>query len=228
MPAPAWSNSTSAARPRIEVVTSATVTCCRTSTTSGRRITTGRVSSGGALCGGRSGDEILLIRVGPMDAAEVYLARPPPEAIEEQLKRPIKAVVGTLNPDGSIHLAFVLFLWEEGRFYFETASMTKKVRNLRDRPTASFAIDPPGFMAMAEGIGRIIERGEAHAINRRLRQKYLTAEAVETIGAAWGTVGDVAVEITPHRWRSWSNEMLRELSSEAAGDLPPERWWISE
>jgi hypothetical protein len=30
-----------------------------------------------------------------MDAAEVYLAKPPPEAIEAQLERPINAVVGT-------------------------------------------------------------------------------------------------------------------------------------
>lgn len=163
-----------------------------------------------------------------MDAAEVYLAKPPPGAIEAQLERPINAVVGTLNPDGSIHLAFVLFLWEEGRFYFETASITKKVRNLRERPTASFAIDPPGFMAMAEGVGRIIEGDEAHAINQRLREKYLTAEAAETVGAAWGTVDDVAVEITPRRWRSWSNEALSELSREHAGDLPPDSWWVSE
>jgi hypothetical protein len=122
----------------------------------------------------------------------------------------------------------VLFLWEEGRFYFETASITKKVRNLRERPTASFAIDPPGFMAMAEGVGRIIEGDEAHAINHRLRKKYLTTEAVETVGAAWETVDDVAVEITPRLWRSWSNEALVELSRESAGDLPPDSWWVSE
>ena len=33
-----------------------------------------------------------------MDASDVYLAKPPPEAIEEQLQRPIKAVVGTFEP----------------------------------------------------------------------------------------------------------------------------------
>lgn len=162
-----------------------------------------------------------------MDAADVYLAKPPPESIEEQLRRPINAVVGTLNPDGSIHLAFVLFLWESGRLYFETASMTRKVRNLRERPTASFAIDPPGFMAMAEGTARIIEGEAAHDFNRRLREKYLTAEAVDTVGAAWGSVDDVAIEITPHRWRSWSNRALGELSRQAAGELPPDQWWIS-
>lgn len=162
------------------------------------------------------------------DAADVYLAKPAPKEISAQLLRPMKSVVGTPNPDGSIHLAFVLFLWENEKFYFETASMTKKVRNIEMNPTASFAIDPPGFMAMAEGTARVITGDTAHAINGRLRAKYLTEEAVDLVGAAWGSVDDVAVEITPHKWRSWSSDGLTELSQEAAGDLPYERWWIPE
>ncbi|REK25431.1 MAG: hypothetical protein DWQ40_00685 [Actinobacteria bacterium] len=163
-----------------------------------------------------------------MDASEVYLAKPPPDAIAEQLQRPINAVVGTLNPDGSIHLAFVIFLWHNDRFYFETASMTKKVRNIRNNPTASFAIDPPGFMAMAEGTARIIEGEEAEKINRMVREKNLTDEAVGTVGEAWGEFDDVAVEITPHKWRSWSSAKLVEASKEAAGDLPPDQWFVPE
>ncbi len=163
-----------------------------------------------------------------MDAAEVYLAKPAPESIEAQLARPINAVVGTLNPDGTIHLAFVIFLWHNERFYFETASMTKKVRNIRNNPTASFAIDPPGFMAMAEGTARIIEGDEAQRINRMVREKNLTEKAAATVGEAWGEFDDVAVEITPHRWRSWSSEKLSEASKVAAGDLPPDKWFVPE
>ncbi len=163
-----------------------------------------------------------------MDARDVYLAKPPPEAIAEQLLKPINAGVGTLNPDGSIHLAYVLFLWENERFYFETASMTKKVRNIRKRPTASFAIDPPGFMAMAEGTGRVIAGEGAHEINGRLRAKYLTPEALDGVGSAWNTIDDVAVEITPLNWRSWSSEALTELSKESAGGVPPADWWVPE
>jgi hypothetical protein len=163
-----------------------------------------------------------------VDASDVYLAKPAPASIQQHLVRPINATVGTLNPDGSIHLAFVLFLWENDRFYFETASMTRKARNVAARPTASFAFEGEGFMAMAEGVGRLIEGDEAHAINGRLRRKYLTEPAVDTVGAAWGTVDDVAIEITPTRWRSWSNEVLRELSADSAGDLAPSDWWISE
>ena len=163
-----------------------------------------------------------------MDASDVYLAKVTQEVIERQLERPINATIGTLNPDGSIHLAFVLFLWEDGKLYFETASMTRKARNVAARSTASFAVEGKGFMAMAEGIGRIIDGREAHAINRRLRQKYLTEAAVDTVGAAWGTVDDVAVEITPTKWRSWSNEILSELGRASAEDLEPSEWWAPD
>lgn len=163
-----------------------------------------------------------------MDASDIYLAKAAPGTIEAHLGRRIIATVGTLNADSSIHLAFVLFLWDGGKFYFETAAMTKKARNIAARPTASFAIQGEGFMAMAEGLGRVIEGDEAHAINRRLRRKYLTAPAVETVGAAWGTVDDVAIEITPRKWRSWSNDALSELGRSAAGDLAPSDWWLPD
>lgn len=161
-----------------------------------------------------------------MDARDVYLVQPAPEEIEQHLERPITATVGTINDDGSIHLAFVLFLWEEGKLYFETASMTKKARNVASRETASFAIEGRGFMAMAEGRARLVDGVEADAINGRLRRKYLTAAAADTVGAAWGTVDDVAVEITPTKWRSWSNEALSRLGREAAGTLSPNEWWV--
>jgi hypothetical protein len=163
-----------------------------------------------------------------MDARDVYLVQPAPEDIEQHLERPITATIGTLNDDGSIHLAFVLFLWEDGKLYFETASMTKKARNVASRATASFAIEGKGFMAMAEGRARIIDGDAAHAINGKLRRKYLTAPAAATVGAAWGTVDDIAIEITPTKWRSWSNSALSELGEKAAGELPRNEWWVAE
>jgi nitroimidazol reductase NimA-like FMN-containing flavoprotein (pyridoxamine 5'-phosphate oxidase superfamily) len=163
-----------------------------------------------------------------MDAREVYLVQPAPEDIERHLERPITATIGTLNVDGSIHLAFVLFLWEDGKLYFETASMTKKARNVASRDTASFAIEGKGFMAMAEGRARVIRGDEAHALNGRLRRKYLTEPAAETVGKAWGTVDDISIEITPTKWRSWSNSALSELGEQAAGELPRHEWWVAE
>jgi len=71
-------------------------------------------------------------------------------------------------------------------------------------------------MAMAEGTARVIVGDEAKAINARLRAKYLTPEARGSVGEAWGELDDVAVEITPVKWRSWSAEKFRDLTVEAA------------
>lgn len=146
--------------------------------------------------------------------------------IERHLERRLKCTIGTLNPDGSIHLAFVIFLWEGGKLYFETSSITKKARNVAANPTASFAFESgDGFMAMAEGTARIIEGDEAHAINERLRDKYLTEAAAKTVGAQWGKIDDVAVEITPLRWRSWSSANFHAFSGETAEGLSSDQWW---
>lgn len=159
-------------------------------------------------------------------AEHAYRANADQADIERHLERRLKCTVGTLNPDGSIHLAFVIFLWESGKLYFETSSVTKKARNVAANPTASFAFESgDGFMAMAEGTARLIEGDEALAINSRLRAKYLTDEAAETVGGAWGEVDDVAVEITPHRWRSWNSANFYELGAAAAGGLSSDRWW---
>ncbi|MGH8947898.1 MAG: pyridoxamine 5'-phosphate oxidase family protein [Acidimicrobiia bacterium] len=75
-------------------------------------------------------------------AEEIYRAGATMEEIEDVLSKRLNAAVGTLNGDGSIHLAFVIFLYAESRFYFETSSVTRKARNVRARPTASFEITP--------------------------------------------------------------------------------------
>jgi F420H(2)-dependent biliverdin reductase len=161
-----------------------------------------------------------------MDAEEVYLAKPAPEAVAAHLREPVTATLGTINDDGSVHLAFVIFLFEDERFYVETASMTVKARNIAARPTVSIAIDGPGFMVAAEGSGRLLTGTAADDINRRLRAKYLTPAAATTVGESWGSVDDVTIEVTPTRWRSWSNAKFRELSSAGAGDLPASEWWV--
>lgn len=160
-----------------------------------------------------------------MDAREIYQAQAAPEDIKAFLDTRANAVLGTINTSGSVHLAFMIFLYEDEKMYFETSSTTVKARNVAARPNASFAIDGPGFMAMAEGTARIIHGDEAHAINRRLRAKYLTEGAVGTVGEAWGTIDDITIEITPTRWRSWSNAKFGQLSMEAAEGLPSSEWW---
>jgi hypothetical protein len=48
------------------------------------------------------------------DAEQVYRARPTSEGIADVLAGRLVATVGTHNEDGSIHLAYVLFLHHDG------------------------------------------------------------------------------------------------------------------
>jgi PPOX class probable F420-dependent enzyme len=163
-----------------------------------------------------------------MDAHEIYRHQPTRDQIEAFLETRVNAVLGTLNPDGSIHLAFMLFLFQNGNLYFERSSSTAKARNVAARPTASFAVEAKGFMAMAQGTARLIDGAEAAAVNERLRAKYPTPGAAATVGRAWSRIDDVGIELTPTRWRSWSNAKFGQLSMEAADGLPPSEWWIGD
>lgn len=101
----------------------------------------------------------------------------------------------------------------DGRFYLETASVTRKARNVAARPRTSLLIQGPAstgrsLMVAAEGSARIIAGAEAHAINHRLRAKYIRPGALDAIDRAWDRFDDVAIEITPRRWRSWTGDLL--------------------
>ncbi len=72
-------------------------------------------------------------------------------------------------------------------------------------------------MASCEGTGRIITGEAAQAVNRRLRQQHIVDEALDMVHQAWGALDDVAVEITPNRWRSWVGDKLMEVTQAALG-----------
>lgn len=163
-------------------------------------------------------------------AKDIYRASATAEEIEDVLGKRLTATIGTLNDDGSIHLAYVIFLYEGGRFYCETASVTRKARNVRARPTASSIVQGGAssgrrIMAENEGAARLLEGEEARQVNRRLRAKHISAEALDRVDDAWNEFDDVAIEITPGpRWRSWCGEMFAEQTSEAMGGTMKGVW----
>jgi len=99
------------------------------------------------------------------DPKQVYRARPTPDEIAEVLAKRLVATVGTLNEDGSIHLAYVIFLHHDGRMYFETSSVTRKARNAERRGWASMIVQGRAstgrsLMVAGEGTARVL-RGHA-------------------------------------------------------------------
>jgi hypothetical protein len=123
------------------------------------------------------------------DPKQVYRARPTPDEIAEVLAKRLVATVGTLNEDGSIHLAYVIFLHHEGRMYFETSSLTRKARNAERRGWASMIVQGQAstgrsLMVAGEDTAKVLRGPEAHDLNHRLRAKYIKPAALDDIDRA--------------------------------------------
>ena len=63
--------------------------------------------------------------------------------------------------------------------------------------------------------------------DRRLRARYLRPDVLDAVGNVWGELDDIAIEITPDRWRSWSASPFREATAVAL-DVPYEDAWLSD
>ena len=149
------------------------------------------------------------------DAEQVYRARPTEAEIADVLAQRLVATVGTLNPDGSVHLAYVIFDHHDGHVYFETSSVTRKARNAERTGRASVlvqgrAASGRSLMVSMEGDARVIRGAEADEINHRLRAKYIKPDALPDVDRVWGRLDDVVVEITPRKRRSWTGSALHD------------------
>jgi len=164
------------------------------------------------------------------DAKAVYRAHPTREEIDDVLAQRLSAAVGTINDDGSVHLAFVIFLFEDGKLYLETSSTTRKARNAAARATVSMLVQGTAasgrhLMVAAEGAARVLTGEQAHAANHRLRAKYIKPEALDAIDRAWGRFDDVTIEISPARWRSWTGGVLHEETQREL-EMPYDDAWL--
>ena len=142
------------------------------------------------------------------------------------------AVLATHDTDGTIHLTPVWFLFAGDRFYIESSSASRKIENLRHRPTASITVDvrQPGLdrWVSASGTTDILDGDEAATINASIVRRYLTQEAIEDprIGPAFAAADDVTIRLTPTRWRSWSAQDLDERYFGGILGQTPERWFL--
>lgn len=166
------------------------------------------------------------------DAKEVYREHPTDDEIAYVLSKRLTAGIGTINEDGSVHLAYVNFLHEDGRLYCETSSVTRKARNAVARPTASMIVQGTAgtgrhLMVSAEGAARVIHGDEAQEINHRLRAKYIRPAALDAIDRAWGRLDDVTIELLATRWRSWTGGRLH-AESERELDVPYDDIWLPD
>ena len=123
------------------------------------------------------------------------------------------AVLATHDEDGAIHLTPIWFLFENDSFYFESSSTSRKVENIVRSPSASVVVDSraPGRerWVSASGPVEILRIDDARAINARIRQRYLTPDALGgPLDTALAETDDVTLRLAPAAWRSWAAPMM--------------------
>jgi PPOX class probable F420-dependent enzyme len=134
--------------------------------------------------------------------------------LQEFLRGRHIATLGTENPDGSIHLTAVWYLFEAGSLFVATSSRTQKSRNVTARPKASLMVDArkPGTERGVTAAGKVevISGALSQEINRRIHSRYLSAAALSDphIGPVFAAFDDVTIRLTPASWISWDMATL--------------------
>lgn len=124
------------------------------------------------------------------------------------------ATIGTENPNGTIHLTAVWYVFESGNLFIATSSKTQKARNAAARPKASLMVDmrKPGKERGVTATGKVevISGGESQAINRRVHSRYMSAAAISDphIGPVFAAFDDVTLKLTPDSWITWDMAVL--------------------
>ncbi len=156
-------------------------------------------------------------------------SRKPPEAaravsgfnsrVERAMARVTWATLGTEDPDGSVQMVPVSFLFEDGKIFVPTNGRTRKASNLRDRPRATVLVETKGRAGWvaAKGTVELVDGDAAHSLILRINSKYLTEEGLAMSEAT--SLDDTTIVVTPTSWRSWSPKKMFEVA-QAAGYAP--------
>lgn len=141
------------------------------------------------------------------------------------------ATLGTQDPDGTVHLTPVWYLFRDGQLFVAAPSSSRKVKNAVARGAASLLVDvrTPGAERWVSGAGPVtLLRGdESQKVNAAIVERYLTAEALADprIGPVFAASDDVTLCLRPATWRSWAGA---DLDAQYFGGLlsaTPERWF---
>ena len=129
--------------------------------------------------------------------------------VQELLYGRYIAALGTHNPDGSIHLTAVWYLFDGEHLYVGTSSKSRKARNLQARPGASLMVDARDPLAnrgvACAGSVQILSGDTAREWNGRIHRRYLSEAAladprVGPVLAAWD---DITIQLRPESVVTW-------------------------
>ena len=129
-----------------------------------------------------------------------------PAQVEEFLKPPRHAIVGTNRRDGPPQLSPVWYLYEDGRIYIGVLATTAKARNLRRDPRISLCVDgghPDARAVMIHGGAELIEvespwrEQVIWRIIRRYHDSDEDARQYQETSRDWGPT--VLIVVTPEK-----------------------------
>lgn len=114
--------------------------------------------------------------------------------------------LASVRPDGRPHLVPVGFLWEEQGTILVFSQPNQKVRNLREHPTVTLALDGANDghdVVIIEGEAALLAAGEATPEHPRYAQKYARHFArVDWTPTQMKVTYSQAIRITPTRFFS--------------------------
>ena len=129
--------------------------------------------------------------------------------VQELLHGRYIASLGTHNPDGSIHLTAVWFLFERNYLYVATSSRARKGRNLQARPHASLMVDARDPVASrgvtCAGTAEILAGEVSRNWNERIHRRYLSEAALADprVGPVFAAWDDITIRLKPSSVLAW-------------------------
>jgi PPOX class probable F420-dependent enzyme len=129
--------------------------------------------------------------------------------VRELLEARLIANLATFNPDGSVHLVAMWFLWDGDALLSPTGHRTRKAKNLRRDPRATVMIDDSKGGFDLRGVtlvceGEIVAAPASLELNRRIHRKYVTKRGLELDPVkAYLATDDVTLRLRPVRVSSW-------------------------
>jgi PPOX class probable F420-dependent enzyme len=128
-------------------------------------------------------------------------------AAVEVFDRARYAILGTENPDGSVHIVPVMFRLDDGRILIQTSATTRKARNVARSGRATVLGQDPkvngeGWVS-GSGPAELVHGPEAQQLGHHLRARYLTELGERELGQVMALYDDTAIVVTPDQWMAW-------------------------
>lgn len=128
------------------------------------------------------------------------------EEIKALLEQPLIAKLCSLNPDGTIHIAPVIFKYENGVILIGTQASSRKVRNIRGNKNVSVLIDTSERPFKAVLIYGQAELDSDNAVAKRasIFEKSMPAEQAAKFAQGLARqYAPIIIRVTPERMVSF-------------------------